>query len=53
MNLSDLTRKLLILLWGKNVSIITKAQTNLGLEGDNVKNIISPNDGGYILIKWS
>lgn len=37
----------------EHCSIVTKASTNLGLEGDNVKNIISPHEGGYILIRWS
>lgn len=41
------------LLKHKRYTIVTKAQTSLGLEGEGIKNIISPHDGGYILIKWS
>lgn len=40
------------LLENKDITVVSKGQKPL-IEATNIKNIISPHEGGYILIKWS
>lgn len=54
MNMSDWVLVLARILTFYKCTVITKHSTNLGIEGDNVKNIISNHkEGNYILIKWN
>jgi hypothetical protein len=53
MNLLSIVLKIGHALKGKQFTIVTKSQESLGLASENIKTIISPHDGGYILIRWS